>query len=116
MADELWGPITLKGWRKTPHVSGRPATKDDVDEGRACFFIDNLEMTPHEMELPACALFTDAETGKREAVIVIQVESEKSDPILAGIRFMGGGNGVATLSELKILKGPSKRFKELAGF
>jgi hypothetical protein len=114
-SNDLWGPLSLKTWKNTPHVSGRAATEEDVEEGRACFFIDQIEMAPHDMTIPACAIFRDVQSGEPEPVVVIQAESGSDDVVLVGIRFWNGGNGVATLDECKILKGPSKRFKAMIG-
>jgi hypothetical protein len=39
MTDKLWGPINPENWNEIPHMTDRLATKKDVKEGRAVFFL-----------------------------------------------------------------------------
>jgi len=108
--DKLWGPIDMKNWKAIPCVSGRPATEQDVKEGRAAFYItgDQTTLKPILLTLPACAILREG--YKETPVIVIQAE-ETPESKTVGVRFLGGGNGVCTLGELEILAAPDARFK-----
>jgi hypothetical protein len=50
------------------------------------------------------------QSKKATAVILVQAE-EMPKVKTIGFRFLSGGNGVCTLAELEILKGPDERFK-----
>jgi hypothetical protein len=110
--DTLWGPIDVKKWRDIPCVSGRLATEQDVKEGKAAFYLggNRSELKPIKISLPACAIQHDAKSNKDIPVILIQAEETPKIKVI-GIRFLSGGNGVCTLEELQILKGPDERFK-----
>jgi len=108
----LWGPIDMAKWRDTPCISGRLGDEKDVKEGRAVFYIsgDRAELKPIKISLPACAIWNDSQSKKATPVILVQAE-ETPKMKAVGFRFLSGGNGVCTIAELEILKGPDQRFK-----
>jgi hypothetical protein len=93
-------------------MRGALATEEDVEAGRAVFFLGNLDEVPARpsaMHLPALALWSDPELGARRPVIVIQVELGQQH--LAGIRFLEGGNGVCLLEELELIDESDPRWR-----
>ena len=75
--DNRWGPIDRAHWRDVPHMKGRVATEADVKEGRAVFFlanVDEVHASPANLELPALALLHSAELEQQTPVVVIQAE------------------------------------------
>ena len=56
---DLWGPIEMANWRKTPCVRGRVATEDDAKAGAAVFYFNLSEgqsSHPLDLDLPRCAI------------------------------------------------------------
>jgi hypothetical protein len=103
------GAINMAKWNETPCVSGRLATKQDVEEGRATFYYPQ-DKAPVKIPLPLCAIHNDPKSKESTPVIVIQVE-ETPKGKRAGYRSLLGLPGSCPLSELEILNGPDKRFK-----
>ena len=106
----LWGPLEASSWRKVPCLTDRLAVEADVKDGRAVFFQkgDEAVMEPVPEELPRAAILR-TEDSSAESVIVIQVE-RAAHQVLVGYRFLGGGNGIATLSEVEFLDKPDESF------
>ncbi|MEQ1887407.1 MAG: hypothetical protein ABL967_20275, partial [Bryobacteraceae bacterium] len=67
-------PVKLEQWQSTPFTAGRPATQGDVDAGSAVFLIGGAASTAIDIKLPHCAILSDATTGKKTPVILIQAE------------------------------------------
>ena len=112
MSDELWGEIDIQHWRDIPHISGRVASEEDVEAGRAVFYLgnpDEIGVQSYDVSLPPCAIFTDEESGEDIPVIIIQAE-QAEDMINVGYRFLDGGNGMCTLPEIELLDEPDDRF------
>jgi hypothetical protein len=113
MSENLWAEVDIEHWQSVPHISGRVASEDDVEQGRAVFYLGNPdEIGAHsydQISLPHCATLADEVSGERIPVLVIQVEKAE-DRIYVGYRFLGGGNGVCLLSELELVDGPDDRF------
>ncbi|MGN6186288.1 MAG: hypothetical protein ACTHQM_21865 [Thermoanaerobaculia bacterium] len=105
---ELWGPIDLKQWRKTPVTEGRAATDADVNAGRAVFAVGG---EPVELDLPSCAIVTEEDVGEPTPVILIQAERLDDGTIAVGYRLVDGGTGIATLAEVELLAEPDERFR-----
>lgn len=103
-------PIEIAHWRKTPCLTGRAATQDDVAAGRAVFAAPGAGSQPIDLKLPRCAIHTDQQTGKKTPVILVQAEDARGNKTV-GYRFLDGAEGVCLLSELELLDGPDERFK-----
>ena len=103
-----WGPIDLARWRKTPHVEGRAANDQDVNEGRAVFAVGG---EPVELDLPSCAIVTEEGVGEATPVIIIQAERIDGGEVAVGFRLIDGGTGIATLDEVELLSEPDERFR-----
>jgi hypothetical protein len=102
-------PIDIKRWRETPAVSGRTATDDDVNEGRAVFAVGG---EPVDLELPACAIVREEGVGEETPVIVIQAERIEDGTIAVGFRLLdGGGSGIAPFDDVELLSEPDERFR-----
>jgi len=111
--NDLWGPINIKEWRKTPVVSGRLATEEDVKTGTAVFYLQNaqeLGAKPIHLEIPMPAILEDKDDGIKVPVILVQAE-EADGKKYVGYRLIAGGNGMCSLDELELLKEIDSRFK-----
>lgn len=97
----------MKKWRATPAVEGRTATDRDVNEGRAVFAVGG---EPVRLDLPACAIVREDEVGEPTPVIVIQAERLEDGTVAVGYRFLDGGTGIASLSDVEFLSEPDERF------
>jgi hypothetical protein len=104
---DLWAPIDLKQWRKTPVTEGRAATDRDVTEGRAVFAVGG---EPVALDLPSCAIVTEENAGEPTPVILIQAERLDDGTVAVGYRLIDGGMGIATLDEVELLGEPDERF------
>ena len=106
MLDE---PIDIKRWRDVPAVSGRSATDDDVEAGRAIFAVGG---EPVALDLPACAIVREEGVGEETPVIAIQAERIEDGTVAVGFRLLnGGGSGIATLDDVELLSEPDERFR-----
>lgn len=98
------------GWPdlpKTCFVKGRPGTAADVKAGCAAFMADTpdgkMVGKPLDVEIPQYAIHTDAKTGKKTHVILIQAE-EAMGMKMAGYKITGtNGMVVDSLDSLKLL-------------
>jgi len=98
--NDLWGAIPLAEWSKVPYIRGRVATEQDVEQGRAVFFVEGTS-TPVDMELP-CRGVQRLVDGVEQLVVVIQAEVTESG-ILYGVRPLDGGNGTCLDFEVRLL-------------
>lgn len=105
---QMDGPIDLKNWRKTPAVSGRPATDADVNEGRAVFAIGG---EPVALDLPACAIVREEDVGEPTPVILVQAERLQDGVVAVGYRLLDGGTGITSLEDVEVLSEPDERFR-----
>ena len=97
---DIWGPISVNGWRNTQCITGRPATEDDVAAGSAVFYIpDGSAAAP--MALPCCAI-QSLEDGSEQPVVIVQAEVAPHGTIL-GVRPLSGGNGICMATEVRLL-------------
>jgi len=111
-----WGPIAMANWRETPCIQRRVATEDDVNAGRAVFYLDLSEgqaSDPVDIDLPRCAILHEEGEGDLP-VIVIQAEEGNNGTVqlIAGYRSLTGGNGICMLYQLELLPEPDHRFAE----
>ncbi len=97
---DLWGPIGLENWRTTSVTKGRVANEDDVNAGRAVFYVNGASEA-HIMPLPSLARRTGSGSPE-ELVVIIQAEVVDQGVIL-GVRPLSGGNAVVTLEEVEVL-------------
>ena len=104
---DLWGKIDMAKWKELPCLRGRPATEQDVKEGRAVFFIPTGS-TATDLQLPFCAIHK-SEDDQLTPVVAIQAE-ETDGPVIIGLRYLEGGNGIVTLPELVVLEEPNELF------
>ncbi len=79
MPDQLWGPIDVANWRETPVTLGRVATEQDVDQGRAAFYLPSETSQPHDLPLPAPAIVR--EEGVGEPTLVKRLVDALEDPL-----------------------------------
>jgi len=102
-----WPPLP-----KTEFVSGRAATEEDVQNGRAAFYQNRAggDVRPMQIELPQYGWFTD-EDGTRIAVVVVQAEYSDSGGIL-GLRDVDGQEYVVTQAEVTLLGAKPPEEKE----
>jgi len=78
-------------------VSGRAATREDVDSGRAVFVLMDADKPigiPIKIRLPQYAFHVDAETKKRTPCVVIQAEEARGQKLI-GCRILSGGKIMA---------------------
>jgi len=101
--------IDMKRWRETPAVSGRAATDEDVNQGRAVFAVGG-EPVPG-LEIPCCAIVREEGVGEETPVIVIQAERLEDGAIVVGYRLLEGGAGIAPFDDVELLSEPDARFR-----
>jgi len=101
-------PIDVKKWRDTPAVSGRTATDDDVNAGRAIFAVGG---EPLDLDLPSCAIIREDGVGEPTPVIVVQAERLDDGTIAVGYHLIDGGNGIAPFDDVEFLSEPDERFR-----
>ena len=99
----------IRNWKNIDHVSGRTATQDDVDAGRASFVIDGGRSTAMEMEIPSVVVRKNEQTEEELIAIVIQAE-QIGEHQLIGIRYADGRVGACPLSEITFVEDPQKEF------
>jgi hypothetical protein len=99
-SEDVWGPIGLNDWENILFIKNRIATEEDVKLGRAVFYIESVDHTPIDIQIPSLAYQVDKETGEKKLVIVIQAETTGEEEVV-GIRYFEGGNGVCMLHELE---------------
>ena len=95
-------PMTWPELPSSGFVSGRTATKADVETGDAVFSMDGKSLGPSDVEVPQYAIWTD-ESGTEHAVIVVQAERAPGGMEIVGLRAADGSNMAATLPEIRLL-------------
>ena len=94
----VWPPLP-----KGDFISGRAATKADVDAGRAVFVAAQGDIVigkPIEMQIPQYAWHKDG--NRKTPVVIIQAEEANGQKIV-GARQSNGQYLAATLSEFELL-------------
>ena len=100
--DNIWGEIQIEDISQIPHVKNRIAIDQDVIDGRAVFYIPNpSDSIPIDIPIPSLGYQIDNETGNWLRVVIIQAENIDGEQ-LVGVRYIEGGNGVCSLSEIEI--------------
>jgi len=90
----------------TGFVSGRPATKEDVNAGNAVFVLESGGRpvgTPLKIAIPQYAIHVNAESGEQTPGFVIQAESAGKQSIVGFIVLPGRTVFAGTLPEFKFL-------------
>ena len=101
---ELFPPIPIKEWEKTPVVYGRLPTKEDIDKGSALLYYPNpgSDIKAYDLKLPKLAYYSYPKSGKKELVVVIQIVQSKQDTMV-GYRPLTGLNGASVFSHFHFL-------------
>ena len=96
--------ININNWKNTPHIKGKLATQNDVDENRAIYVNISLkEYIPIDLEIPFLACLIDARTERKDTVVVVQAHKVDGG-IYTGFRtFHGTGIGTSLLKDLIII-------------
>jgi hypothetical protein len=109
MCSDNWGPINVSTWRDLPVIESKVATKQDVEDGQAVFFIPaGVEYKPtseHHFSLPFPAIVTES----NEPVFAVQCQEIEGD-VFVGYRKILGGNGMCLLHQLEVLTDIDDRF------
>ena len=95
----MWEAINLETWKQVPVISGRVATENDVEEGRAVFYVPSGS-EPYETDLPLFALQAEEGANKKIPCVVIQIEITPEGTTV-GVRYVEGGNGVGMANEFE---------------
>ena len=75
MNDTLWGPINPEHWKEIYYMIDKLATEKDVKEGRATFFLENLDeipARPSDIKIPVLAIWTVEDEMENQPVVIIQ--------------------------------------------
>lgn len=105
---DMSNSIDLTNWENTPHISGRIATEQDVNEGIAVFYIPDGSFALDAM-LPTCVIQIDEDTGERTPAIVIQAE-QAGEQVYLGLLYLDGSHGLCGLEEVEQLDEPNHEF------
>ncbi len=101
--------LDSNNWRDIPHLRGRVATQEDIESGIAIFRIDMKgiegEHCPIDLDIPALAWLTDAETSGKKLVVITQAEWSNGNSVVAYIDF-NNEIGAGTLNEFEIIENP----------
>ena len=111
----LFPPIDIKTWNKTPCVNGRLATKKETENGTALLAYDKKDgVKPYNMTLPKLAYLTRTKKDKEqpfdskprekieELVVVIQIVKKPKDTMV-GYRPLTGSNGASIFRDFRFL-------------
>ncbi|MDO8992530.1 MAG: hypothetical protein Q7U83_05670 [Daejeonella sp.] len=101
---ELFPPIRIKEWERTPVVNGRLPTKEEIDNGTALLYYPNpgRDVKAYDMKLPKLAYYSYPKSGKKDLVVVIQIVQSKQDTMV-GYRPLTGLNGASVFSHFQFL-------------
>ena len=101
---ELYPPIHLKDWEKTPVINGRLPTEEETKNGSSLLYYPNPgpDVKPYNMTLPKLAYYTDAKTKKQTLVVVIQIVQTAQDTMVA-YRPLSGLNGASIFRDFRFL-------------
>ncbi|MDP2414798.1 hypothetical protein [Daejeonella sp.] len=101
---ELFPPIKIKEWERTPVVNGRLPTKEEIDNGTALLYYPNpgRDVKAYDMKLPKLAYYSYPKRGKKDLVVVIQIVQSKQDTMV-GYRQLTRLNGASVFSHFQFL-------------
>lgn len=102
--EELYPPIQLKDWEKTPVINGRLPTEEETKNGNSLLYYPNPgpDVKPYNMTLPKLAYYTDPKTKKQTLVVVIQIVQTAQDTMVA-YRPLSGLNGASIFRDFRFL-------------
>lgn len=101
IADTTWPDLP-----ETCFVSGRSATRADLDTGCAAFLINvkgKAAGTPIKLDIPQYALHIDEASGKETPVIIIQAEENGEIKAVGYKELHTDQLGAALLREVRLL-------------
>lgn len=87
-------------------VSGRAASKADVQEGRAVFLLQAEDVSagfPLDIAIPQYAYHIDSETNERSAVVIIQAEKLDDKSYAGALDIESGRYLAAFLWEFELI-------------
>ena len=87
-------------------VSGRAATKADIEAGRAVFLLQSEDVSkgmPLEIAIPQYAFHINAETNQRTPVVIIQAEELQNNRIVGALSIESGEFIAALFWEFELL-------------
>jgi len=88
----MWPPLPTKGF-----ITGRTATKEDIANGNAAFFLAGDGVAAMRIEIPQYAYHIDDKTG-------MQAErTSDGKELLAMQQVEGGGKMIGLFAEFKLL-------------
>lgn len=101
---ELFPPIDIKSWEKTPALNGRLPTEEETKNGTSLLYYPNPgpDVKPYDMTLPGLAYYTDPISKKQELVVVIQIVKTARDTMV-GYRPLTGSNGASVFKDFRFL-------------
>ena len=90
------------------HVTGRPASKDDINAGAAVFLLQSEggEVSagePIDMVIPQYAVHLDAESGEKTRVIIIQAEESEGQQLIGALNVLTNEYSIGFYSEYELL-------------
>ncbi|MCD6017564.1 MAG: hypothetical protein K0S53_685 [Bacteroidetes bacterium] len=101
--DLSFAPIDIRYWNKTPAITGRLPTYEDIKDGKAINFYGGFEQArPFYMKLPKLAYVYSQYKRKTELVVVIQIVQTSTDTVV-GYRYLSGGCGGSMFHDFHFL-------------
>ena len=90
------------------YVTGRPASKDDINAGAAVFLLQSEggEVSagePIDMVIPQYAVHLDAESGEKTRVIIIQAEESEGQQLIGALNVLTNEYSIGFYSEYELL-------------
>lgn len=96
----MWPELPKEGF-----ITGRAATRDDIDNGHAVFVLEaagKIIGQPLDITIPQYAYHVDKKTGERTPGIIIQAEQARGNKIV-GMRTFNGTEIAGLLREYELL-------------
>jgi|GEM_PF-1644824 len=103
-SEDLFPPIDIKSWDKTPVINGRLPTEAETTNGTSLLYYENPtpDVKAYKITLPKLAYITRPGTKKEELVVVIQIVQTAKDTMV-GYRPLTGGNGASIFRDFRFL-------------
>ena len=114
--DEDGGGFDFDDWNRLVPFTGRVATLDDVQAGKAVFALgDTQRPFPLDMELPQPAIWWDEE-GEKPVVIVqaeVHTNDEDEEMEVLGLILPDGDGAVALMEDVDLVDATDVTWREL---